>query len=197
MKNPAREKFLPLLSPYVDGELSVEERRQVEQHLAHNEESARQVADLREGDALFRHALEMQGDEVEWKGFSDGVMARLTPEKLPWLERAKLTLSEMLTWQRGPLLAGLAGATAAVAIAIPVTMRFATPDGYGATRVQVQTVALDDTQANVKPVVMETDDGNAVIWVVDGPETDTAEQPKKPAEDGKVKEPTTTKQGEL
>ena len=25
MKNPAREKFLPLLSPYVDGELTPEE----------------------------------------------------------------------------------------------------------------------------------------------------------------------------
>lgn len=195
MKNPAREKFFPLLSPYVDGELSVEDRRQVEQHLANSGESAGQVADLRAGDALMRHALEMEADEVDWKSFTEGVMARLTPEKLPWLDRVKLTLSEMLIWQRGPLLAGLAGAAAAVAIAIPVTMRLATPDGYGAARVQVQTVALDDTHSNVKPVVMETDDGNAVIWVVDGPE-DQSEQPKKPGEEGPAKEPT-TKQGEL
>ena len=87
MKNPAREKFLPLLSPYVDGELSPEERKQVEQHLANNKESASQVADFRAGDALIRHALEMQADQVDWKDFSDEVMGKLTPEKLPLFER--------------------------------------------------------------------------------------------------------------
>ena len=196
MTNPAREKFLPMLSPYVDGELSVEERRQVEQHLSNNEESARQVADLRAGDALMRHALEIQADEVDWKGFTDGVMGRLTPEKLPFLERVKLGLSEMLTWHRGPLLAGLAGATAAVAIAIPVTLRLVTPDGYGAARVQIQTVAVD-TPGTVKPVVMETDDGDAVIWMVDTPEAAEQDKAKKPAEEAPLKEPATGKQGEL
>lgn len=180
MKNPARERFLPLLSPYVDGELSVEERRQVEQHLAHNEASARQVADLRAGDALMRHAFELEGDEVDWKAFTDEVMGRLTPEKLPLIERLRLSLSEMFTYQRGPLLAGLAGAAAAVAIAIPVTMRFSTPDGYGAARVQVQTVAVD-TEAKVKPVVMETAGGDAVIWVVDAPDVEPA-KPKGAAD---------------
>lgn len=198
MKNPAREKFLPLLSPYVDGELSPEERRQVEQHLSNSEASAREVADLRAGDALMRHALEMQADQVDWKDFTDGVMSRLTPERLPFFERLKLTFSEMLTWQRGPLLAGFAGAAAAVAIAIPVTMRLATPDGYGAARLEVQTVAVD-THANVKPVVMETDDGDAVIWVVDGPEQQP-EKVKAPdgASDSKVTpDDATDKKGEL
>ena len=110
MKNPAREKFLPLLSPYVDGELSPEERKQVEQHLANNKESASQVADFRAGDALMRHALEMQADQVDWKDFSDEVMSKLTPEKLPLFERVKITFSEMFLYQRGPLVAGLVGA---------------------------------------------------------------------------------------
>jgi anti-sigma factor RsiW len=198
MKNPAREKFLPLLSPYVDGELSPEERRQVEQHLANSEASAREVADLRAGDALMRHALEMQADQVDWKGFTDGVMSRLTPERLPLFERLKLTFSEMLTWQRGPLLAGFAGAAAAVLIAIPVTMRLATPDGYGAARLEVQTVAVD-TQANVKPVVMETDDGDAVIWVVDGPEKepDKAKAPDGAPDSKAAPDDATDKKGEL
>jgi anti-sigma factor RsiW len=178
MKNPARERFLPLLSPYVDGELPPDERRQVEQHLANEPKSASQVADFRAGDALMRHALETQADEVDWKGFTDGVMARLTPDRLPWLLRLKVAFSETLTWQRGPLLGGLAGAAAAVAIVIPVTLRYSTPDGYGAARVQVQTVAVD-TEAKVKPVVMETDDGDAVIWVLDAPE----EAQEKPAPD--------------
>lgn len=168
MNNPAREKFGPLLSPYVDGELTPEERQQVEQHLTNNPESAAQVADMRAADALIRHAFEMQADDVDWKDFTDGVMSKLTPDKLPLFERLKLSLSEMLTWQRGPMLIGLASAAAAVAIAIPVTMKLATPNGYGAERVSVQTVSVD-TEAQVKPVVMETDTGDAVIWVVDSP----------------------------
>ncbi|MBL8937941.1 MAG: zf-HC2 domain-containing protein, partial [Archangium sp.] len=67
MKNPAREKFLPMLSPYVDGELTPEERQLVEQHLQNSKESAAQVADFRAGDGLMRNALDMQADDVDWK----------------------------------------------------------------------------------------------------------------------------------
>lgn len=171
MKNPAREKFLPMLSPYVDGELTPEERQLLEQHLQNNKESAAQVADFRAGDGLMRNALEMQADEVDWKKFSDDVMARVTPDKLPLFERLKLTLSELFTYQRGPMMAGLVGAAAAVAIAIPVTMSLVggAPEGYGAGKVEVQTVSVD-SEATVKPVVFETESGDAVIWVVDAPE---------------------------
>lgn len=166
MKNPAREKFLPMLSPYVDGELSPEERQLVEQHLANSKESAGQVADFRAADGLMRHALEMQADSMDWKSFADDVMAKVSPEKLPLFERLKLSLSEMFTYQRGPLIAGFAAAALAVAIAVPVTMKFATPDGYGANKMQVQMVTAGDT-ATFKPVVMETDTGDAVIWVME------------------------------
>jgi len=171
MKNPAREKFLPMLSPYVDGELTPEERQQVDQHLQNNKESAAQVADFRAGDGLMRNALDLQADDVDWKKFTEDVMARVTPEKLPLFERLKLTLSEMFLYQRGPMVAGLVGAAAAVAIAIPLTMSLVgqAPVGYGAGRVEVQTVSVD-TAATVKPVVFETESGDAVIWVVDAPE---------------------------
>lgn len=167
MKNPARERFLPLLSPYVDGELTPEERQQVEQHLANSKESAAQVADFRAGDALMRHALEMQGDGVDWKGFTDAVMGQLTPEKLPFFTRLKISLGELFQYQRGPMVAAMVGAAAAIAIAVPVAMKLGAglPAGYGADRVEVQTVAVD-SDAPVRPVVMETDDGDAVIWVV-------------------------------
>lgn len=171
MKNPAREKFLPMLSPYVDGELTPEERQLVEQHLQNSKESAAQVADFRAGDGLMRNALDMQADDVDWKKFTEDVMGRVTPEKLPLLERLKLTFSEMFLYQRGPMVAGLVGAAAAVAIAIPLTMSLVgqAPEGYGAGRVEVQTVSVD-TEATVKPVVFETESGDAVIWVVDAPE---------------------------
>jgi anti-sigma factor RsiW len=196
MKNPAREKFLPLLSPYVDGELSPEERQQVEQHLANNPESAAQVADMRAGGALLRHAFEMQADEVDWKGFSDSVMSKLTPDKLPFFERLKLSVSEMLTFQRGPLMVGLASAAAAVAIAIPLTMKLATPNGYGASRVQVQTVSVD-TEAQVQPVVMETETGDAVIWVIDSPSEKTDAGKKKPRLNENGEEEAAPTDGEL
>ncbi len=48
--NPARQKLLEQLSQYVDGELSPEERQQVEQHLAYNKESASLVAEYSRGD---------------------------------------------------------------------------------------------------------------------------------------------------
>lgn len=184
MKNPAREKFLPMLSPYVDGELTPEERQLVEQHLQNNKESAAQVADFRAGDGLMRNALDMQADDVDWKKFTEDVMARVTPEKLPLFERLKLTLSEMFTYQRGPLVAGLAGAVAAVAIAIPLTLSLMgqAPVGYGAGKVEVQTVSVD-TEATVKPVVYETESGDAVIWVVDAPEKKDGGRKKRDGSD--------------
>lgn len=165
MSNPARAKFLPLLSPYVDGELSPEERQQVEQHLANNPESAAQVADFRAGDALMRHALEMEADDVDWKSFTNDVMGKLTPDKLPLWQRLRLSLSEMFTYQRGPMVAGFVGAMAAILIAVPVSMKLATPDGYGAAKIQMQAVKTE--ASDVKPVVMETEGGDAIIWVVD------------------------------
>ncbi len=198
MKNPAREKFLPMLSPYVDGELTPEERQLVEQHLANSKESTAQVADFRAADGLMRHALEMQADSMDWKAFAEDVMAKVTPEKLPLFERAKLSLFEMFTYQRGPLMVGFAAAALAVLIAVPVTMKFATPDGYGASKVQVQMVSVEDT-SSFKPVVMETDTGDAIIWVVES----TPDGGKK-KKDGEHSEETLTqdppldgKQGDL
>ncbi len=185
MKNPAREKFLPMLSPYVDGELTPEERQLVEQHLANNKESAGQVADFRAGDGLMRHALEMQADSMDWKSFADDVMAKVTPEKLPLLERIKISLSEMFTYQRGPLMVGFAAAALAVLIAVPVTMKVSTPEGYGANKVRVQRVSASD-ENTFKPVVMETDNGDAIIWVTET----TPDAGKKKKKDGEHNEET-------
>lgn len=197
MKNPAREKYLPKLSSYVDGELSPAERQELEQHLANNKESAGQVADFRAADGLMRHALEVQADEVDWKKFTEDVMARVTPDKLPLFDRLKLTFSELFTWQRGPLIAGFAGAAAALAIAIPLGLSMKAPEGYGAKTLHVQTVSVVEQGATVKPVVMETD-GDAVIWVLDAAASPDGGKKKK---DGESSEETLTEpdpnQGEL
>lgn len=198
MKNPARDKFLPMLSPYVDGELTPQERQQVEQHLANSKESTGQVADFRAADGLIRHALEMQGDSVDWKGFTDDVMARLTPEKLPLWERLKISFSERLTYQRGPLVAGLVGAAAALAIGVPVSMKMATPEGYGANKMQLQAVSVED-EATFKPVVMETNEGDAIIWVVEAsPDGGKKRKDGEHSEETLTEDlPDPTKQGDL
>src|SRR5687767_6058853 len=99
--NPARKKFEPMLSPFVDGELTPEERQQVEQHLAVNKESAMQVADFRAASGLMRLTFEQQADQEDWKDFSNQVLSKLTPEKAPLFERLKTSLSEMFMYQRG------------------------------------------------------------------------------------------------
>jgi anti-sigma factor RsiW len=198
MKNPAREKFMPMLSPYVDGELSPEERLLVEQHLQNNKESAAQVADFRAADALMRHAIDLQGDDVDWRAFTDGVMARVTPEKPPLFERLKVTLSEMFLYQRGTVVAGLAGAALAVAITVPVLMKLTatTPDGYAGSKLEVQTVSVDAESGDVQPVVMETDQGDAIIWTVDAkkvndPDAGKKKKSKKGGEEGEEESHTT------
>lgn len=174
--DPARKHFLPLLSPYVDGELSPDERAQVEKHLAVNKESAAQVADLRAASGLIRLAYEEIAEQQDWSNFANDVMAKLTPEKPPFFERLKLSLSEMFTYQRGMFVTGLAGAAAALLIAVPFAMSRGGAEGYAAERAEVQMVSVD-ADAQVRPVVMETEGGDAVIWLVD--DSTAAADPKK------------------
>lgn len=189
MKNPAREKFLPMLSPYVDGELSPEDRQLLEQHLANNKESAGQVADLRAADALMRHALEMQADQVDWKAFTEDVMGKVAKEKLPLGDRVRIWFSEMFTYQRGPLMVGFAAAAVAVLVAVPVTLKFGTPEGYGATQVRVQSASVGD-DSPYKPVVMETESGDAIIWMVESnPDGGKKKKDGESSEETLVEEP--------
>lgn len=204
MKNPAREKFLPMLSPYVDGELTPEERQQVEAHLAANKESAMLVADLRAGGGLVRQSLDLAADDVDWKDFTAKVMANVTPEKLPFFERMSLTFSEMFLYQRGFMVGGLVGAAAMVAVLVPVgySMTQRPPQGYENARVEVQTVAVDDSSPTpVHPVVMETDSGDAVIWMVESNDhkQDGGKKKKKDGEEGEeeLNVTPTKKEGDL
>ncbi len=167
MKNPARKTFEPLLSPYVDGELSPEERQVVERHIAADKESAAQVADFRAASGLTRLSFEMLADEQDFSEFANQVMARVTPQKLPMFERLKLSVSEMFTYQRTTLLTVGAMACALVLTAgAVVKLSGQDSNGYANARVEVQTV-LVDTDAKVRPVVMETEKGDAIIWMVD------------------------------
>ena len=163
--NPACGRFIPQLSAYIDGELTPAERTHVEHHLGACKDCAARVADLRAESGLVRVGLEMAGDDVDWKDFTQSVMARITPERPPLLERLRLSLSEMFLHQRAVM--GTAFVTAAVvlAVAVPVLMRGQGPAaGWGGERMAVESVTPSE-RSLVSPVVLESD-GDSIIWVV-------------------------------
>ncbi len=164
--NPACERFIPLLSPYIDGELPPTERVNVERHLSACKQCTGRAADLRAESGLLRVGLEMAVDEVDFKDFAQKVMARVTPEKPPVLERLRLSLSEMFLYQRTAMMSSLATAAVVMLVAVPLLMRDKAPTGYAGERMTVQAVRTYE-EAKVAPVVMETDDGSTIIWLVD------------------------------
>lgn len=163
--NPACKSYLPLLSPFIDGELTPAERQTVERHLAACPDCTGRVADLRAESGLVRLGMEMFADEADFSGFAQKVMARVTPEKAPLWDRLRLSIQEMFLYQRGALVTA-AATVAVVVLATLLLTREGTPAGYERETIAVQKVEVDESE-NVRPVVMNTDNGNAIIWLVD------------------------------
>ncbi|MBI3184333.1 MAG: zf-HC2 domain-containing protein [Myxococcales bacterium] len=164
--NPACQTFIPMLSPFIDGELSPAERMTVERHLVACQQCAMRAADLRAESGLVRVGMEMAADEVDFKDFAQKVLARITPERPPLLERIRLSVSELFTYHRGMMVTSLATAAAVLLLALPLIMRGGTPAGYASQRLEVQAVSIDES-AHVAPVVMETESGDTIIWTVE------------------------------
>jgi anti-sigma factor RsiW len=163
---PTCEPTYSMLSPFVDGELTADERKQVERHLSECPDCTGRTADLRAESGLVRVGLEMLGDDVDFAALTQKVMARLTPDKAPLLERLRLSMSELFTYQRG-LMVGAMGTAAGVAVAlVALVARPGTPEGYANERMALHSVTIDES-AHVAPVMMETDEGDSIIWVVD------------------------------
>jgi anti-sigma factor RsiW len=162
--NPACQAYLPMLSPFIDGELSPGDRLNVERHLAACPDCTGRVADLRAESGLVRLGMEMLAEEADFTGFAQKVMARITPEKPPLVEQWRLAFSELFFHQRSALVAA-AATVAVVVLGVLLLTRGGTPTGYGAERITVENVQVDES-ADVAPVVLNTDDGNAIIWLV-------------------------------
>jgi anti-sigma factor RsiW len=154
-----------MLSPYVDGELSPSDRVNVERHLAACKECTGRAADLRATSGLVRIGMDFAADDVDWKDFNQKVMAGLTPHKPPFGERLKASVSEMFLYQRGPLVASFATAMAVIAVAATFLLRPQTPLGYASPRMALEQV--ETTDAHVTPVVMTTENGDTIVWIVD------------------------------
>lgn len=164
--NPACQTFIPMLSPYIDGELTPADRVNVERHLAVCHDCTARTADLRAESGLVRVGLDMAADEVDFKGFSQQVMARLTPYKPPLLERIRVSLSEMFLYQRTTMVTSMATAAVVALVASVAVLWERTPTGYARPQMAVESVTTE-AGAKVAPVVMTTDQGDAIIWLVD------------------------------
>lgn len=179
--------YIPMLSPFVDGELTPAERVTVERHLSACRDCTGRAADLRAESGLIRHGLDLAADEVDFKDFAQKVMARLTPYKPPLLERLRVSLSEMFLYQRTALVSSLA--TAAVmlfVVALALTWK-GTPEGYARPQLAVDSVTTE-AGAKVAPVVMTTDQGDAIIWLVSS-EPEKVEEGQAPAADPGASDP--------
>jgi len=200
--NPACLSFIPQLSPFVDGELLPNDRVTVERHLAVCRDCTGRVADLRAESGLIRHGLDLAADEVDFKDFATKVMARLTPYKPPLWEQIQISLSEMFLYQRKMMMASMAGAAAVLAIAIPtLIIGKSIPDGYAREMMAVQSVTTE-AGAKVTPVVMTSDKGDAIIWMVSTEQQVEPPAPAPPAAqdksgEGQKLEQTKPKGGEL
>jgi anti-sigma factor RsiW len=184
--DPARGKFVRLASAYVDGEVTADERRWVEQYAMSDATARAELAALEATSRLVGTALRASADEVDWQVFTRQVMSHLHQEPLGLGDRLRVVLGRLLGSGRAPVAAAAAAALVAVALAVPITLRTAAPQGYAASKLEIQTVSVD-APSQVRPVVMRTERGDAVIWTVQEPEKADAgghrATPPAPAED--------------
>ena len=108
------EEFAPLLSAFVDGELTEEERAEVLAHVSECEKCRRLLGELT---ALHAALGELEDEDVP-AGFTGGVMAAVRAEKAA----AKPQVKKRSTWRRWMPMAACAAIVAlAAAVTIPRT----------------------------------------------------------------------------
>jgi hypothetical protein len=119
------------------------------------------------GEAL-RRRFEAQAEAADFSGFTQGVLARLRPHRHSFGERLSVAFSE---WKahRPAVLWGSAGLVAAALIAFWALPPLPTDVGVEAPHPSLQAVSTDES-SHVAPVVLKTEGGDAIIWLVDHPD---------------------------
>lgn len=156
------------LSAHLDGELSPAARVTLQAHLTGCPSCRARLAALRAvGDAL-RSRFEAQAEAADFTGFADSVLARLHPHRPPLGERLSVALAEWRTHRAGALWGG--AALAAAALVAVLALPTVAPDGLAESgHPTLQDVSTDET-SHVAPVVLKTEGGDAIIWLVDHPD---------------------------
>lgn len=163
-----REKWRPLFSAYVDGALDVPTRRALEAHLAGCRESAAEVADLRATSSITRMSFESLAEAEDFSGFAADVISRAGTQGIPLRERLSLFFAQSWMYHRRSLALAAAAALVAVGVSVPVALQMRAPDGYAADKAQLQAVRVE-AGSGVEPVVMETEAGDTIVWMLDLP----------------------------
>lgn len=160
--------FIPMLSAFVDGELPPKDRVNVERHLSACRECTGRAADLRAESGLIRVGMEMAADEVDFTGFSQKVLAQLTPYKPPLLERWRVSVSELFRYHRGMMVSSMATAAVLVLVGLPLLMRQRQPDyppGYANEFIKVESVSMAEG-VHADPMVIQADNGDVIIMMM-------------------------------
>lgn len=108
-----------LLSAYADGELDAEDVAAIEALLAEDRAAALMVEDTRALSSLLQASLEHSADDVDFAGFADVVMAKLTPHRPSLAVRARRALEDFFGQRRFQLALGAAAAAAVAVVATP------------------------------------------------------------------------------
>jgi anti-sigma factor RsiW len=166
MSNASCQNFLPLLSGFADGELEAGARREVEQHISSCSLCSSRLADVAVVGQLLKSHVEAEVARVDFSRFADEVMQRLGPAPVSGWTQAVEWMRERL---RLPVWGwGLASASAAALVTFLVVSD--SPEeaasGYYVGRPTVQAISTDGN-SRVAPLVIETENGDSIIWMVD------------------------------
>jgi anti-sigma factor RsiW len=158
------------LSAHLDGELAPQARVALEAHLASCLPCAARLAALSVVGEALRRRFEAQAEARDFSGFSAAVLARLKPYRPSLGERLAVGWEEWKRHRAGSLWGGFA-LLAAVLLAV-----FALPQVYGPQPLpetglhpSLEAVSTDE-QSHIAPVVLKTEGGDAIIWLVDHPD---------------------------
>jgi len=170
----ACKSYQLLLSAYADGEVDARERSQVELHLSGCKDCKARLEDLKVLSQIVPEHFLAKAEEVDFSGFADAVMAKVTPERPGFLERLRVTWSEILTYHRTAVLSSMATAAVTLAIAVPLVYQYATAQAVMPQAV-LEDLRLDDPR--IRPVVMQMENGKTLIMLVQQPAEEEAPTP--------------------
>jgi anti-sigma factor RsiW len=167
---------------------TAQDQGSVEAHLAACGDCSVRLAELALSSQLVRSALTGAADEVDWKAFTDRVMDQVRPAQPSFRERLERLWSSLLPQGgMGWAVAGAAGVALVAGVAslgLGGNAPKAPPRaGYGADTMAVKAV---QAEPDVSPVVMEADQGGAIIFLVDHPQAQP-DQAGQPADAGTPK----------
>ena len=157
------------LSAHLDGELSPTARVALEAHLASCPACVARMDELRAVGRVLRRRYEARAEAMDFSGFTAAVLARLQPHRPSWGERLSVAVSEWRT-HRPAVLWGGVGLVAAGLLAVLALPR--APNevlAEAAPHPSVQAVSTDES-SHIAPVLLKTEGGDAIIWLVDHPD---------------------------